>query len=66
MKRIATKKAYKMAKPPSLGPAREELKIALNVMRVNEPINRREGDIAQANLERENAKSYKYALDRLK
>lgn len=50
-----------MAKPDLL-PAMESLRISRNIMRTNEPINRREGNIAQANLERSNAKSYQAAM----
>lgn len=47
-------------------PAVVELNIKLDTMRTNEPINRKEGNISQADLERENAKSYQTAIDILK
>lgn len=47
-------------------PAIDELKRSLNVMRTNEPINRREGNRPQADLEKENAKSFKGAIAILK
>jgi len=56
-----SKKNYQL-----LSPAVAELSRSLEVMRVNEPINRKEGNKAQAELEKENATSYKAAIDRLK
>lgn len=49
-----------------LSPAIAELGRSLEVMKVNEPINRKEGNKAQAELEKDNATSYKAAIDRLK
>lgn len=47
----------------SLTPAVVELEIALDVVKTNEPINRKEGDIEQANLEKSNAKAFELAID---
>lgn len=47
----------------SLTPAVIELEIALNIVKTNEPINRKEGDIEQANLEKRNAKAFELAID---
>ena len=46
----------------NLKPAHAELKMAQNMVRTNEPFNRRIGNIKQANLERENGKSFKDAM----
>jgi hypothetical protein len=46
-----------------LGPAIEALKIDLDTVVTNEPINRKRGDLPQANLEKRNAKSYRAAID---
>lgn len=46
----------------ALRPAIAELERSLSVMRTNEPINRRGGNVKQADLERENADSYKKAI----
>lgn len=43
-------------------PAIVELETALDTMTTNEPINRREGNIAQADLERDNARSFRSAI----
>lgn len=48
------------------GPAINQLKVSLDVMKTNEPINRREGKIAQADLERTNARSFRSAIKTLK
>lgn len=42
------------------------LEIALSVMETNEPINRAEGNIEQADLELANATDYRKALDILR
>lgn len=47
-------------------PAIAELKIALNTVTTNEPINRREGNRSQAALEREHAKSFREAIAKLR
>jgi hypothetical protein len=47
-------------------PAVVELEIKLDVMKTNEPINRKEGKVAQANLEKANAKSFEKAIGILK
>lgn len=49
-----------------LNPAIEQLKQALAVVKTNEPINRKRGEKAQADLERENGKSYRAAIEYLK
>lgn len=46
-------------------PAIAELKIALDTVENNEPINRREGNMPQANLERRHAKSFREAIAQL-
>lgn len=46
-------------------PAIAELKRSLDVMLTNEPINRREGNVEQANDERRNAKSFREAIAQL-
>lgn len=61
MIKITDKKAYKMVTP-----AIASLKVALDTVKTNEPINRQEGNIDQANLERTNAKSYRMAIKSLK
>jgi len=48
------------------GPAIAELKNALYVVKTNEPINRKEGNVMQAELEKANAESYKAVIDLLK
>ncbi len=47
----------------SLGAAIETLKVALDVCETNEPINRAEGKIDQADLEYNNALEIRNALD---
>lgn len=42
-----------------------ELKIALEIVETNAPINEREGNLEQAKLERECAESYRAAIKRL-
>ena len=51
---------------PNYLPASIVLKNALDTMRTNAPINDREGNKAQAKLERSNARSYKEAIQMLK
>lgn len=46
-------------------PAVAQLKIALDIVKTNEPINRRGGNIGQANLERTNAASYMQGIKAL-
>ena len=55
-------KMFRKLGRPDFKPAIAELKISLDTMRTNEPINRREGQTAQADLEKENAASYKAAI----
>lgn len=55
-------KTYKMASKPDLMPAIEQLRQAHSVVKTNEPINRKRGDVAQANLENANGQSYKAAM----
>lgn len=45
-----------------LEPAIGELKRSMDVLLNNEPINRREGNVRQANLERNNAQSFRQAI----
>lgn len=47
-------------------PAIAQLQISLGTVTNNEPINRKEGDIGQADLEHENAKSYRAAISALR
>jgi hypothetical protein len=49
-----------------MNPAINELEIRLSVMENNEPINRAEGNIAQADLEAANAASYRKAIEALR
>lgn len=49
-----------------LRPAITELGVSLRTMNTNEPINRKEGDRKQAELEARNAKSYTSAIQILK
>lgn len=51
---------------PDLSPAIDQLKASYDVMRTNAPINEREGNRSQAELERNNAKSYREAIKMLK
>lgn len=53
---------WKKAIEGKFGPALNELNIALGTMKTNEPINRREGNLKQADLERNNAKSFEAAM----
>jgi hypothetical protein len=43
-----------------------ELKVSLDTMETNEPINRKEGNKAQADLEKENAADYRAAIRELR
>ena len=43
-----------------------ELEIALNVAETNEPINRRQGNIEQADLELQNAADFRLAIEALR
>lgn len=45
-----------------LVPAVEALKVDLDTVKTNEPINRKRGDTAQAELERATARSYEAAI----
>lgn len=47
------------------GPAISQLKNSLDVVTNNEPINRKEGDTQQANLEKTNARSFRAAIQHL-
>lgn len=49
-----------------LGAAIDELSNSLYVVKTNEPINRKEGNKGQADLEKQNAKSFKAAIGVLK
>jgi hypothetical protein len=51
---------------PDYKPAIAELENALDMVETNAPINEKEGDKAQAKLERKNAESFKAAIERLK
>lgn len=57
--------ATKFNQKPDFGPAVAQLKINLDTMLNNEPINRREGNNEQADLELENAASFKAAISLL-
>lgn len=46
-------------------PAIAELKIALDTVETNEPLNRERGDVGQANLEKRHAKSFREAIAQL-
>lgn len=57
---MRVKKDYKLASPYLS--AIEALRVDLHTVKTNEPINRKEGNVGQANLERDNAKSYRMAI----
>lgn len=55
-----------LGKKPDLLPAIVELQNSLRTMKTNAPINEREGNYEQANLEKANARSYQAAMQLLK
>lgn len=68
---VAANRRHKRSTSPRFtkgifGPAIEELKVSLDTVETNAPINEREGDARQAKLERQIAKSCKAAIGFLK
>lgn len=51
-----------MAKSKPFGPAINELLVSLDTVETNEPINRREGNVKQADIESETARSIRKAI----
>jgi len=63
MKSAITKAIKKAGQ--DLRPAVDELKKALYIVTTNEPINRKDGNIKQADFELKNADSYRKAIKKL-
>lgn len=51
---------------PDYSAAIDQLEISLEFIETNEPINRHEGNVEQADLERDNAISFRAAIAKLK